>query len=101
MMIVDAIVRTRNIDNKIKRVEVYSPKFKFGTPIFILNEEFINRPVKLITGWSDIKIEIPVAINGGIIPDNQVGICQLTRGMFVTVFNDVNVYIVIPEVLIK
>ena len=80
---------------------LYAPKYRYGSPIIFLDFQYNTRPIKLFTGWSDLQtVSTPVAINGGIIPDSQIGVAPLVRGMFVTMFNDNNVYIVVPEVLL-
>lgn len=100
-MIIDAVVKIKGVSKNVNCVEVYIPRYKFGQPILTISGAYEGRPVKLITGWSDIKTESPVTINGSIIKDDHIGKCVLSRGMFLTSFGDNNVYVVVPETLLK
>jgi len=102
-MIVDAIVVIRNINKKVKRLDVFSPKFGTVRPVFSLSSAYEGRPVKFVTGWGDISIKEPMKINGSA---SQYGKelttkVTLTRGMIVECGEDNNIYICMPEVMIK
>ena len=98
-MIVDAIVRIRNIDKNNSRVEIFTSKFQHGQPIILLHNKYKNSSIKLVTGWSDIPNVAPITINGSSIPDSEIGKCNLTRGMFLASVNDNTIYVVTPESL--
>jgi hypothetical protein len=102
-MIVDAVVTVRNVNKNVKRLDVYSPKFQQGRPIFGLTADYEGRPVKLVTGWSDIPLSEPVRINGteSQYGDELTNKVTLTRGMTIECANDENVYVCVPEVMIK
>jgi len=99
-MKVNAIVKVRSLGKIGKRVEVFAPRFKEGTPVISLHEMYKDLPVKLVTGWKDIPQDTPVTVNGSIIPDDQVGKCPLARGMFLSSFGDNTIYVVVPAILL-
>ena len=99
-MKVAAVVRTRNIDKNTRRIEVFSPKYQNSNPLIMLNAQYENLPVMLVTGWADIPHNTPVTINGSITPDDQVGVCSLASGMYLTSFGDPTIYVVVPATLL-
>ena len=102
-MIVDAVVIIRNVNKKIKRLEIYSPKYEHGRPIFSITANYEGRPVKLVTGWNDIPLHESIKINGcdSQYGDKLVETVTLTRGMTIECVGDNNVYVCVPEVMIK
>lgn len=97
-MIVDAIVKTRNINKNTKRIEIYSPRFQNGKPLMIIGSEHEDKKIKLVTCWSDIPQSPKMAINGCSMRSEDIGKCSLLRGMCVTceIRND-TIYIVTHE----
>ena len=100
-MILDAIVKVRNIDKDRQRVEVYSPRYPKAKPLMTLSDKYIGRPIKFVTSWDDIPVKCPVTMNGSVVPDEIVGKCNLARGMCVGCDGDDTIYIMMPKQLIS
>lgn len=99
-MIVDAIVKVRNLDKDKKRIEVYSPKYPMANPLMVLNSMHEGKPVKFVTCWDDIPVKTPITFNGSAIPDDIVCKCHIHRGVCVGCKDDDTIYIMMPERLI-
>lgn len=99
-MLVDAVTKKRNIDKNTSRIDVFNPRFKFRA-LISLNIKYHGSSVKLFTQWSDIKNKV-ISINDNKISDStKMKDIPLVRGMIVVCESDENVYVYMPERLVK
>ena len=94
-MIKDAVIKETS-----EKIEVFSPKFRYGQPIFHLDKRYLGYKVKLVTEKVDIPTNYEVfVVNGVTVTKDQFGNMPFTAGTFVAIGNIV--YVVVAEPLLR